>query len=240
MGTRENGTLAVYNQLHTMIENNQVRPGEKFNQVQLSVELGVSRTPIVKALHKLASEGLVDNIPQRGFYVHVPNLKEIYELLTIREALDAVVSKDVAKHRTVEQANVLRELWAPFDAKWPKEKWDEPEVKDAYLMADRHFHKSVYAWCSLDIVHRMNNIFQILHRTFLVGLLRNGNETFTEHFAIAQAIINRDAEEAASLAAIHNGNTVKVLGEVIERLSAMGIDCSTLDLDKWEHYLIEG
>jgi DNA-binding GntR family transcriptional regulator len=58
--------------------------GDDLNEAQLATELGVSRTPLREGLVMLASEGLIEALPNRGF--HVPNVDatavaEIYLVL---------------------------------------------------------------------------------------------------------------------------------------------------------------
>ena len=60
-----------------MILANQFAPNQRINQSQLATELGVSRTPVIKALHMLVAEGLLDNIPNKGFYIHKLTIKEL-------------------------------------------------------------------------------------------------------------------------------------------------------------------
>jgi DNA-binding transcriptional MocR family regulator len=42
-------------------------PGQLYSEVQLADELGISRSPVREALIALASQGLVQMVPQRGF-----------------------------------------------------------------------------------------------------------------------------------------------------------------------------
>ena len=59
----------VYELLWQRIVSHQLRPGDKLSDLRLSEELGVSRTPVREALHRLAQEGIVRAESRRGFYV---------------------------------------------------------------------------------------------------------------------------------------------------------------------------
>ena len=50
---------SVLDHLRNLILSRQLKPGERLVQSELAEQLGVSRTPVREALHKLASEGLV-------------------------------------------------------------------------------------------------------------------------------------------------------------------------------------
>jgi DNA-binding GntR family transcriptional regulator len=52
--------------LRTMLVEGQIAPGAKLNERELAEALRVSRTPLREAIKMLASEGLVDLLPNRG------------------------------------------------------------------------------------------------------------------------------------------------------------------------------
>lgn len=52
-----------------MISNGELKQGEKIAQEKIAEKLGVSRTPLMKALLALENEYLVESIPRRGIYL---------------------------------------------------------------------------------------------------------------------------------------------------------------------------
>ena len=72
-------TLAqnVTDTLRDWILHGHVRPGGRLEEVPLAEQLGVSRTPVRAALGILASEGLIDHQPKRGYLVRAFNMEEI-------------------------------------------------------------------------------------------------------------------------------------------------------------------
>ena len=70
--------------LRDKILNEEYEKGQKLNEVVLSKELNISRTPIREALKQLELEGLVKSIPNKGVYVlgfSSRDIDEIYDLL---------------------------------------------------------------------------------------------------------------------------------------------------------------
>ena len=59
----------IFNILRDKILNEEYEKGQKLNEVVLSRELNISRTPIREALKQLELEGLVESIPNKGVYV---------------------------------------------------------------------------------------------------------------------------------------------------------------------------
>lgn len=62
--------------------------GQRINEVQLSEELGVSRTPLREGLGRLVSEEVVFTEPRRGFFVAPLTVSEFEQLYDIRPLLD--------------------------------------------------------------------------------------------------------------------------------------------------------
>ena len=52
--------------LRTMLVEGRIPPGAKLNERELCALLSVSRTPLREAIKRMAAEGLVDLLPNRG------------------------------------------------------------------------------------------------------------------------------------------------------------------------------
>ena len=198
--TPNRDTSWIHSTLRNWIISKKLEPGEKINQLKIADELKVSRTPVVKALHKLATEGLVDNLPQRGFYVHHLTIKELYELFILRESLEVIVIRDVAKNR---RSNDLKKIKYFF-----KEFINVAEIDtEKYREQDKQFHNILFDICTNELAKRINDNYQVLNKTFLSGLVRSPKETIKEHLKIINAIEKRDIQLASQAIAIHDGNS---------------------------------
>ena len=69
--------------LRSLIVESQIKPGERVPELEISKELGVSRTPIREALKVLASEGLVELLPLRGAVVKSFSPKDAADMLEV-------------------------------------------------------------------------------------------------------------------------------------------------------------
>ncbi len=67
----EAGSLAglAYEQIRALILSDEMPPGARLSQVELAERLAISRTPVREALRRLAGEGLIEALPQRGFRI---------------------------------------------------------------------------------------------------------------------------------------------------------------------------
>jgi DNA-binding GntR family transcriptional regulator len=103
----------AYQQIRQRFMTLQLRPGEWVDDLKLSAELGLSRTPVREALFLLASEGLVLVRPGGGFIVrsldlvdtsrlfeaHIVAAKAIARLAAVR-----VTASDLTRLRSAETA----------------------------------------------------------------------------------------------------------------------------------------
>lgn len=78
----------AYRHLKADVLSGRFEPGERLTEESLANSLGVSRTPVREALHKLESEGLVKPLESRGFYVERDSREEMEDLFDIRAALE--------------------------------------------------------------------------------------------------------------------------------------------------------
>ena len=217
-----NTTRRIYEKILHLIVEKQLPPGGKINQNKLANQLRSSRTPVVKALHLLEAQGLVDSITGRGFFVHELSMLELLELFTLREALDSIVVFELIETITPEQLQQLEDLMAVFER--AAELADEEE----YRKCDQDFHRLLLEFSCNTLVKRINEYFQIYNRCFVVGLLREPRETLPEHRRLVNALKKKDRDEARDAVAAHIANTKIFLQELVKRLQQIGIDPSTI------------
>lgn len=90
--TSQGDTIPVreraYEYLKTSILSGRFNPGERLTEEHLARELGISRTPIREALHKLESEGLIKPLATRGFIASQDSKEDVEELFEIRAVLE--------------------------------------------------------------------------------------------------------------------------------------------------------
>jgi DNA-binding GntR family transcriptional regulator len=78
----------VHDYLKSSVLSGRFRPGKRLTEEHLAEEMGVSRTPIREALHKLETEGLIKPLETRGFIVSADSTEELEELFDIRASLE--------------------------------------------------------------------------------------------------------------------------------------------------------
>jgi DNA-binding GntR family transcriptional regulator len=179
-----------------MIFDQKLKAGQKLVQEKLAEELGVSRSPLLKALQKLESDLLVENIPRRGIYVKSMSVKEIVDVFLCRSVLEGLSARLAATLVSAEQIKELKSLFSPFyrDRKIDAEKYAE---------ADRNFHSQIMKWSGNAVIHRLEVLSHIQLKAYQAGLLRPAEETLAEHFAIIDALEKKDGPLAEQLMRRH-------------------------------------
>lgn len=81
-------SIALSEQAYTEIKRRiiccEFRPGEPINESQVGALLGLGRTPVHQALHRLELEGLVSIIPRKGVLVSPLSLNEVLDMIEVR------------------------------------------------------------------------------------------------------------------------------------------------------------
>ncbi len=209
----------IYHKIKEKISNRSIKSGEKINQNNLALELNTSRTPVVKALYRLASEGILENIPNKGFYVHELTLSELRDLFYLRQTLDQLIVKNIIQRNHAEAIAEYEQRFAELiDGRW------DSQAILRYWELDKQFHNRLIRLCDNQWVHKIESSFQIYDRVYKEGLLREPSETLSEHVEIIQAIRSRNEVRAVEAMHEHTQKTIDYVEEKIEQLQSLGFD----------------
>jgi DNA-binding GntR family transcriptional regulator len=183
----------VYKKLKKMIISHKLEPGTKIHEEHIAEELGVSRTPIREALSKLEQEGVVKIIPRRGAYIVKLSKEEIYEILTIREFLEALAVRLCTRHVNDDLIKKLRECFEDPDG--------NPIANNPELVhkADVHFHDIILNSCkSKKLSELMHNIYDQIQmlRSRVVTLPGKAKKSMSDHQKVIDALEKRDPDLA--------------------------------------------
>jgi DNA-binding GntR family transcriptional regulator len=184
-------SIPVYEKLKEMIISNDLKPGEKLLQEKLAARLGVSRTPLLKALQMLEYEFLVESIPRRGMVVKKLSVDEMCDIYDVREGIETVAVRLVTERISEKQLRQLGSIWRPF-------KNQESIDSDKYRKADDRFHALLLEYSNNRILQKIYSQSLVQFRVEQMGLMRTPQETIPEHLAIVDAIEKKDATRAVN------------------------------------------
>jgi len=102
----------TYEFLKSSVLSGHFNPGERLTEEHLAKRLGVSRTPVREALHKLESEGLIKPLETRGFIVSRDSKDEVEELFELRAILEGYALRIISEKISEEDLKQLGRLVA--------------------------------------------------------------------------------------------------------------------------------
>ncbi|MBO5656566.1 MAG: GntR family transcriptional regulator [Agathobacter sp.] len=204
----------VFQTLREAILRGDLQPGERLMEIQLANKLGVSRTPIREAIHMLEQEGLVVTIPRKGAEVAKMTLKDMEDVLEIREALDVLAAQLACGRITEEGLAELKDKKKVFE--FSLKSADVKQIAEA----DVSFHDVIYeATGNPKLVNLLNNLREQIYR-YRVEYLKNDQNypaLIEEHEAIYHALVERDENLIIQAVQIHVRNQATAVKEVIVR-----------------------
>ena len=182
-------SLPVYEELKEMILTNQLKPGEKLLQEKLAAQLGVSRTPLLKAMQMLEFDYLVESVPRRGMFVKKLTIQEMRDIYDVREGIETVAVRLVIERADENQMQQLQNTWKPFIG---KKKID----REKYQKSDDNFHAMLLEFSGNKVLEKTYRNSFLQARIVQMGIMRPPEETLSEHLDLVNAIASRDFQKA--------------------------------------------
>ncbi|MEM1093550.1 MAG: GntR family transcriptional regulator [Bacteroidota bacterium] len=186
----------TYHQVKELIVRKALRPGAHIRQDEMAQQLGVSRTPLLKALNLLERDLLVEFIPRRGYFVKQYTYAEMREVFQVREVLEGLAARLAAAHITPHETAYLRGLFAPFQGTAPID-------AAAYESADQAFHRQIAAIGANTVLAKLEVMRNVQVLAYQMGLHLSPEQTLADHAAIIDALEQRDGVTAEQLMREH-------------------------------------
>lgn len=170
------------------------KPGEYLNTAALMDDLGLGRTPVNHALHRLASDGLVQIIPRKGVMVAPLSIDDALHLIDVRLVNETLCARLAAARITASAVQKLEATARRFDEAVEKRNIAQ------MMNCDRLFHEQIAAASANPV---LVEILRVLHarsqRFWAISLSALGHvaEVSGEHQEIIQALARGDADAAA-------------------------------------------
>jgi DNA-binding GntR family transcriptional regulator len=192
----------IIQQLRSVILSGTYKPGDRLVELTIADQLQVSRAPVREALCALEQEGIIEQIPRRGYFVvdfHEKDIEEVYSLrlLLEKEALRR------ATHRATDEDFEQMQRVIDALAKAAAEKTDPGTIVEL----DLRFHELI---CRLADHSRLLSAWNSLRMQtqILVGVTSrthydNPDEPRKLHQAILDAMRAKDVQRAKQVLDAH-------------------------------------
>lgn len=179
--------------LRDKILNEEYEKGQKLNEVVLSKELNISRTPIREALKQLELEGLVKSIPNKGVYVLGFSHRDIDDMLEIRYALEGLAIQLAIERINDEELEKIKEVYDLME--FYAEKGDQEKFNEINIA----FHEAIYRCTQSKYFEQLlTDINYYIHVTSRHSIRQPDRliSAAQEHREIYEAILARDKDLA--------------------------------------------
>jgi DNA-binding GntR family transcriptional regulator len=182
----------VYEHLKAKILSGEFAGGMRLNPLEIGSQLGVSRTPVREAFHRLDVEGLVTITPNRGAVVTTLTVDDVRELFKIRIALESLAAAEAAPRLHEDALDEFELLLRRMErVRGDPKQW---------IVRHEGFHDRIYQFARMprlsaeikrtrEAIHPYLRLYiDIYHHTEMPGY---------EHQSLLSEIASRDPERAA-------------------------------------------
>jgi DNA-binding GntR family transcriptional regulator len=217
--TNENGALGrvvlgdqVKEYVIEAIMSGEFQPGDRVVASSLARRLGVSQAPVREAIRDLVLLGFLETEPFKGTSVRSFSPKELYEVYTVRAALESLAARLAAERLTPGDVQVLQgTLDQMIHA---AQEQDEAGM----VRLDNCFHETILQISDNQLLYQLWQTLQFGYWTIVTARSSSYDleELARRHEALLEALITKDPHKAAEAMQHH----IEDLGKPPENLDS--------------------
>jgi DNA-binding GntR family transcriptional regulator len=204
----------VYARLKKDIMELKLEPGRLISEKEAIEMLQVSRSPIREAFVRLAQEGLIETVPQKGSFISLIDLRHVEESRFVRETLEAAVVREACERLGPEQLLHLQNLLG-------LQELAASEGNFTRLFGlDEAFHHSIVTGSGKSRTWSLMQQFSThYHRIRLLRLASNTDwqTIISQHHDIVRAIREKDPDTAETVMRRHLNRVVVEKEELMQK-----------------------
>ena len=199
----------IANALREVVVTGGIAPGERLIEADLAKKFGVSRAPLREAMKALVAQGLLVSVPRKGTFVVELSKQDIWEICTLRLALERTAAEILVDTITAEQIQELNTLID--ELKIALDEGTRWKVADL----DLHLHLTIVRFCGHSRLYKaMSNIADQLRSFFAAadGLIEDHQVT-ERHRTLVAALSSGNKEKAVATITEHVSHSADLLLE---------------------------
>ena len=197
---KENLGNQVFEHIKEMILKGEIPAGKRMIESEIADSMGISRTPVREAVHKLEAEGFLKPLPKAGYVVRGLTLSDIEETFDIRSILESFAAYLSAIRYSDEEILPLEEKIEEF-----QRHLDRDDLK-GLTKINTDFHELLYSLSRsprlIKMIHGLRDEIFFLRKVILnsgeMALLSN-----KDHREMIKAIKKREAKKVRRLVMEH-------------------------------------
>lgn len=187
-------TERAYETIKRKIITLEYRPGQYLNEAQVCKKLGIGRTPVHQAFHRLMNEGMVEIIPRKGMIVRPNSLNEVLALLEARWVIEPYCAGLAATRASSQDIAILGDIMQQA------EKAAARKDSDTFMSLDVAFHSTLTKIGRNPFLgETLRNLHDLATRIWYLHVWQKADMllTYKEHFAVFKSVRSGDKEGAA-------------------------------------------
>jgi len=202
-GTSLHGEVLA--RLRDYIVEGNLSAGARIPERQLCELFGVSRTPLREALKVLASEGLIELLPNRGARVRALSEQDIRELFDLVGGLEALAGRLACESITDDEISEIERLHHEMYAFYLR------RDMHGYFKTNQMIHRKIVEAARNDTLSRSyasytGRISRIRYAANLARKRDRWGEAMREHESILDALRGRDGNALSDILFLHLRN----------------------------------
>lgn len=202
----------VYQALKKDILCLRLMPGSAISEIETANKYNVSRTPVRDAFKALSAEGLLEVVPHVGTFVSYIDIREISDILFLREVTEQAVLKIISDSYTQTQIlkvrlilNQQKQLIEQLNNADPEK---QKEVGSSFLILDNQFHEALFSMAGKHKIWEMiiNTYPQYERFRSLLNVAGKPSsivKLYKEHCDIIEAVMQKDTDKLCRLVSQH-------------------------------------
>ncbi|MFO1080950.1 MAG: GntR family transcriptional regulator [Reyranellaceae bacterium] len=198
---RVKGADRAYERLRTEIFAGVRRGGERLSEVGLAAQLGLSRTPVRAALHRLEADGLIHWQAHRSPVVRQWSRHDAREILEVRALLESAAAGQAARHAGPEDCERLEALCEEME-RMARRPGQSPEI----TVVNKRFHVELLRLAGnarqLEIASDLMDL-GLLIQTYTAARAADIERSMRHHRELVAALRNRNPAWAESVMRAH-------------------------------------
>ena len=183
--------------LRERIAKQEIAPGSKLREQELSKEFGVPRALVRETLCALEQRGLVERIPNRGAVVVRLDLSQVFEIYDLREVLEGLCTRLATQNTSPESWQDMVDMF-----EGPMDEYVKQGDYESFLAGYGLFRRRlIHAAANPVLASMLDSIYektQVIIRRIII-LPGRAERGLSEHRAVLAAMRRGDAEEAERL-----------------------------------------
>jgi DNA-binding GntR family transcriptional regulator len=190
----------VFDYLKNAIIDQTIEPGSRLVESKIADMLGISRTPLREALHKLEREDWIEQIPSGGFQVVTLTKADIEQTFGIRSVLEAYAARLATENHTDKDLVPLEKKMKEF------QDCLESKDNDKLQKINTQFHDILYGLSQSSKLIKMINQLRAQISRFRQIILKQdefAHQSNEGHVKMLEAIRQRDADAVEKIVREH-------------------------------------